>query len=232
MIAMMLPSSWPMLELYSRSRAILDSGIHCLTQQWWEQDILPRGAFRRGRVRHWFLNFRKLPWPLSQLSHAIPAAAGVAWCSPEFGQLTPSKQTCLRHCRDPLLFPLMHTSRRVESISSWMHHGMFCAACCWALMLCSWCWIMNLGVMAVIAAIMPRKNFGVADRWWLELLAPMSIAAGADIGSFRRSEYLQRYRYDAIDPARESSQQRLIGHAGVALPRVLFHWYLQRRLQS
>ncbi len=65
-------------------------------------------------------------------------------------QLTPLKETCLRHCRSPLAFVAQHASRlrrggfagtRVGAV-----HGIFCVGCCWALMLV----LILLGMMSLV----------------------------------------------------------------------------------
>ena len=65
---------------------------------------------------------------------------------PALYQLTRWKQLCLRHCRSPLQFFAQHDIRRPGD--SWrfgIHHGAYCAACCWGLMAIQ----LALGVMSV-----------------------------------------------------------------------------------
>jgi hypothetical protein len=61
---------------------------------------------------------------------AIFAIAGVY-------QLTSFKDVCLRHCRSPMSLLIHYTSFRgpVIDIRVGLHHGLYCVACCWGLML-------------------------------------------------------------------------------------------------
>ena len=81
-----------------------------------------------------------------RVSVLVPAATGVALAAAGAYQLTQWKQICLRHCRSPLEFFARHEIRRAAD--SWrfgLHHGAYCAACCWGLMVIQ----LALGVMSV-----------------------------------------------------------------------------------
>jgi len=70
-------------------------------------------------------------------------------------QLTPLKDTCLRHCRSPLMF-LMSNWRpgRFGGLRMGVVHGGWCVGCCWALMAALFAFgVMSLGWMALIAAL-------------------------------------------------------------------------------
>jgi predicted metal-binding membrane protein len=163
MIAMMLPSSWPMLELYARvaghrghRQPLLDTSVVALGYfaVW---GLFGCIAFALG------IEISRAAMVSPRLSQAIPGAAGVALVLSGLWQLTPWKQACLKHCRDPLLF-LAHAYRP----GAWggfrvgVHHGAFCAACCWALMTMQLLLgVMNLLVMTVVAAIIAAEKL-----WW------------------------------------------------------------------
>jgi predicted metal-binding membrane protein len=50
-------------------------------------------------------------------------------------QLTPWKDTCLKHCQSPALFLAGRFSPRLsDGIKLGMHHGAYCLGCCWLLM--------------------------------------------------------------------------------------------------
>ena len=69
-------------------------------------------------------------------------------------QLSPWKGGCLAHCRSPLVF-LTHTWRdgAAGAIVMGAHHGAYCVACCWGLMLVLLALgAMNVGWMAAVAA--------------------------------------------------------------------------------
>jgi len=82
----------------------------------------------------------------TRVSVLIPMATGVALTAAGVYQLTQWKQVCLRHCRSPIDFFARHQIRRATD--SWrfgVHHGAYCAACCWGLMVIQ----LSLGVMSV-----------------------------------------------------------------------------------
>jgi predicted metal-binding membrane protein len=180
MVAMMLPSSWPMLELYSRVARHTD-------QRWPMFNTVLAGA---GYFTVWGVfgaiafaagfEISRAAMASAQLSHWIPAAAGASLVLAGIWQLTPLKQACLKHCREPLLF-LGHAYKP----GAWggfrvgLHHGAFCAACCWALMLMqSVLGVMNLAVMAGVAAIIATEKLWKCGPLLARLVGGVSIAAG------------------------------------------------------
>jgi predicted metal-binding membrane protein len=180
MIAMMLPSSWPTLELYSR--VARHTG-----QRWPLLNTFLAGA---GYFTVWGA-FGAIAFALGfeisraamvsvQLSRWIPAAAGVSLMLAGIWQLTPLKQSCLNHCRDPLLF-LGHAYKP----GAWggfrvgLHHGAFCAACCWALMLMQMVLgVMNVAVMAGVAAIIATEKLWKRGPLLARLVGAVSIVSG------------------------------------------------------
>src|SRR5207248_7503736 len=68
----------------------------------------------------------------ARISHLVPLATGAALMVAAVYQLTPVKSTCLRHCRDPLTLVAGHLpSGWRGALRLGLHHGAFCAACCW-----------------------------------------------------------------------------------------------------
>jgi predicted metal-binding membrane protein len=80
----------------------------------------------------------------SWLGAAIFVTAGVY-------QLTSYKDVCLRHCRSPMSLLLHYTSFRGPAIDLRVgfHHGLYCVACCWGLMLI----LVAVGVMNIPAMV-------------------------------------------------------------------------------
>ena len=74
------------------------------------------------------------------LGAAIFVTAGVY-------QLTSFKDVCLRHCRSPMSLLVHYTSFRGPAIDLRVgfHHGLYCVACCWGLMLI----LVAVGVMNI-----------------------------------------------------------------------------------
>jgi predicted metal-binding membrane protein len=180
MIAMMLPSSWPMLELYSRvarhtgqrrsmfNTVVAGAGYFTV----W-------GAFGAIALAAGF-EVSRAAMASANLSHWIPAAAGVSLVFAGIWQLTPLKHSCLKHCREPLLFlghaykPGVWGAFRVG-----LHHGAFCALCCWALMLMQIVLgVMNLAVMAGVAVVIATEKLWKRGPLLARLVGAVSIAVG------------------------------------------------------
>ncbi len=103
------------------------------------------------------------------------AAAGATLVAVGVFQLTPLKAACLARCRSPLMF-LMTRWRggRLGAFAMGLEHGLFCVACCWALMLAMFAaGVMNLAWMAALTVVMTLEK--VVRRG--DLLARASGAA-------------------------------------------------------
>jgi predicted metal-binding membrane protein len=153
--AMMLPSSLPMVRLFSKTSASQE---------------------HRGRVMASFLGGYALVWTAfgavafvgdlflhrfadhnAYLSaHRNYIAGGVILLAGVF-QFSSLKEKCLQECRHPGVF-LMRRYRRGQAaaLKIGAGHGVFCLGCCWALML------------LMFAA-------GVANLWWMALLTAVMV---------------------------------------------------------
>jgi predicted metal-binding membrane protein len=181
MVAMMLPSSWPMLSLYRRvalhTAAPRPALSTCLVGGGYFAVWLAFGAVAFGigiEISHGAMESERL-------SRLIPPAAGVALILAGLYQLSPLKQSCLKHCREPLLF-LGHAWRPgpAGAIRVGILHGAYCAACCWALMLIQMVLgVMNLGVMAAVAAVIGVEKLWKRGPLLARLVGGSAIAAGA-----------------------------------------------------
>src|SRR5947209_2718478 len=66
----------------------------------------------------------------------------------------------LKHCRDPLTLVASHLHRGpFGALRFGIHHGAFCAACCWGLMMIQLVLgVMNLTVMVAVAAVIALEK--------------------------------------------------------------------------
>jgi predicted metal-binding membrane protein len=171
MIAMMLPSTWPILALYRRVALFHESPHATLGTTlagvgyfavWL---AFAAAAFGAGfGLSNWAMH-------AARVSALAPRAAALALILAGVYQLTPLKQSCLRHCREPLLY-LSHVWKPGlgGALHLGLHHGWFCASCCWALMLIQMLLgLMNLTAMAAIAAVIALeklwKRGPLLSRW-------------------------------------------------------------------
>jgi predicted metal-binding membrane protein len=164
MVAMMLPSVMPAVLLHHRlihtrvNRGDSASGSHVLLLAGYFAVWTAFGAvaYAIGMM------LAAAAMRSIQVSLLIPVATGIALAAAGIYQLTQWKQVCLRHCRSPLEFFARHDIRRAAD--SWrfgIHHGAYCAACCWGLMLIQLVLgVMSVPLMALVAlAILLEKQW-------------------------------------------------------------------------
>ena len=160
MVAMMLPSALPMLLLYRRAAAFRGaSRLSVLTFAVGTGYFLVWtlfGVFAYGAGET--VTRTAMIWPA--WSRAVPLATAAALVLAGIYQLTPWKSTCLKHCRDPLLLVAYHLGGGwLGALRLGIHHGAFCAACCWGLMLIQLVLgVMNLAVMAAVALVIALEK--------------------------------------------------------------------------
>ena len=180
MVAMMLPSTWPMLKLYSRVAA--STGEKTATA-----GMFVAGG---GYFFTWLL-FGAVAFAIGvwisraamasqELSRWVPVGAGVALVLAGLFQLSPLKQACLKHCRSPLLL-LGHVWRPglTGALRVGVWHGAYCAACCWALMLIQMILgVMSLTVMVAVAAIIAIEKLWKRGPVFARVIGAISIVVG------------------------------------------------------
>ncbi len=163
MIAMMLPSTWPMLALYRRvaiSTAEPHPGLAAF--------LLACGYFAAwlafGAVS-FALGFAwsSAAMRFGDVSRATPILGGIALIASGAFQFSPWKDRCLSHCRSPLM--ILGESWRRGLAAAWTlgwKHGLYCVGCCWALMVIQMILgVMNLAVMAAIALIIALEKLWI-----------------------------------------------------------------------
>jgi predicted metal-binding membrane protein len=152
MAAMMLPSVSPVASLYVRS---------------FERPGGRRlGEFVLGYILVWAaigLPAFAVALAVDGIAMAVPGAVrwgviGVLLAVAVY-QLTPLKRLCLEHCRSPLSLLLHYAgyAGRLRDLRVGVHHGLYCAGCCWPLFLLlvavgTMNLVVMLGLTVVIAA--------------------------------------------------------------------------------
>src|SRR6516165_1495343 len=177
-IAMMLPSSLPLVNLFrtivaeraDADRLVLRLVIGYLGM-WAFFGIL---AYRGDAIVHRALEaLPEFATAASWIGAMILLAAGVY-------QFTPLKQICLEKCRSPYSFVVEHwRGRRAGWDALWLgvRHGLFCVGCCWTLMLLMFAvGGANLGWMLALSAVMAAER---TTRWGRRLTRPLGIALTA-----------------------------------------------------
>lgn len=161
MAAMMLPAVSPVAALYVRSferprgRRLLEFALGYLVV--WTAIGVP--AFGVAMAA-------------DAVSMSMPGAGRWAAVGVLVGlgayQLTPLKQVCLKHCRSPFAQILHYAGYEgiLKDVRVGGHHGLYCAGCCWPLMvLLVVVGTMNLGMMLALTAVIAAEKllpWGVA----------------------------------------------------------------------
>jgi predicted metal-binding membrane protein len=156
--AMMLPSSLPMIRLFSRTamsqprarlaRAIFISAYALV---WTGFGAV---AFAIDIAIHAAVN--QTPW---LYAHSYLIGGGTLLLAAAF-QFSPLKDACLRQCRNPGAFILRYYRRGLDAaLVTGLRHGAFCLGCCWALMLVAFAaGAANLAWMAVLTLLMTLEK--------------------------------------------------------------------------
>lgn len=185
MAAMMFPSIAPMVLMYRR----IQEGKRRRGQ------VAPTGAtavFVGGYLVAWgsaglagyaiVEGVRSLDLGFLAWDEAGPYIAGGVIVAAATYQLTPLKDVCLRHCRNPLAFVMLHwRPGRAGALMMGIQHGGFCVGCCWALMAALFALgVMSIGWMALIAALIATEKLlpwkAIANRGIAVFLAVLGIA--------------------------------------------------------
>jgi len=151
MVAMMFPSVAPMTLAFasftrSRGEGYVPTAVFVLgyLAVWTAAGLVPL-AVLQAVDKIWMTPPSWLP----RAGAAVIIVAGIY-------QFTPLKDACLRACRSPLGFIMTHNfgGGPAAAVRAGMSHGLYCLACCWALMaVLAVLGLMNIAWMAVIAAV-------------------------------------------------------------------------------
>ena len=175
MVAMMLPSAAPMILTFdsaerrnapsgqATSRSPVFAGAYLLV--WFAFSALAAGT-------QWALQAGGMLTPMI-VSKSEGLTAGLLVLAGLY-QLTPLKQACLRHCRTPLGFLMAEWRDGMRgALVMGLKHGLYCAGCCWALMLL----LFVAGVMNPVWIVF--LTLAVALEKWPRLPGWLTWAYGA-----------------------------------------------------
>ena len=184
MLAMMLPSAAPMILAFdslerrdapggrATSRSLAFAGAYLLV--WIGYSGLAAGV-------QWGLQASALLTPMI-VSRSEPLTAGLLILAGLY-QLTPLKQACLRHCRTPLGFLMAEWREGARgALAMGFRHGLYCAGCCWALMLLLFvAGVMNPVWIVFLTVVVAMEKWPRLPIWLTRLFGGALISAGAAI---------------------------------------------------
>ncbi len=174
-IAMMLPSSLPLVNLFRRvvtgrpDSARLTVRLVLGYLSVWV--LFGAVAYRADALVHAVVDQNPfLAVRSTWIAAAILFVAGVY-------QFTPLKHMCLEKCRSPYSFLVEHWRgghAASDALRLGARHGLFCLGCCWTLMLLMFAvGGANLGWMLGLGAIMAAER---TTRWGRHLTRPLGVA--------------------------------------------------------
>ncbi len=167
MVAMMLPSATPVILLYARVMHHARKGANTII-------VVATSGFMLGYLSSWLLfsvvaTF--LQWALQQVNLlSMLMIMNNGWLSSilliivGLYQLSPLKQSCLKHCQSPATFIATYMQAgKSGAYQMGLKHGMYCVGCCWLLMLLLFvggvmnlAWIALLSLFVLIEKALPK----------------------------------------------------------------------------
>jgi len=174
-VAMMLPTTLPLLEIFRRLVAQRPERVQLVALVITGYLGVWAGFGVAAHSADWILHetVERSPW---LEAHAWLIGVGTLLLAGGF-QFSRLKYRCLDKCRAPLSFVMEHwrgRHNRRNALLLGIHHGIFCVGCCWALMLLMFgVGVGNLGWMLALGAVMAvEKNL----PWGRKLSAPVGVA--------------------------------------------------------
>ena len=174
-VAMMLPTTLPLLEIFRRLTTPRQDRSQLLTLVIAGYLVIWLGFGIAAHAADWLLHeiVERSSW---LEANAWLIGAGTLLLAGAF-QFSRLKYRCLEKCRAPLSFVTEYWRGRHERRNAFLlgiHHGIFCVGCCWALMLLMFAvGVGNVAWMLVLGAVMAaEKNL----RWGRKLSAPVGLA--------------------------------------------------------
>ena len=178
-VAMMLPSSLPLVRLFAtvsanqpRPAATMAAFLGGYAVVWTAFGI---AGFIGDVGLHRFVD--ATPWLEARpwlIAGGVLVLAGVF-------QFTPLKDACLSKCRLPGPFLMQRYRRGVSgAFALGRGHGLFCVGCCWALMLVTFAaGFANLWWMAALTAVMVYEKTGRYGRRLVPVIGVALVVVGA-----------------------------------------------------
>ena len=220
MAAMMFPSIAPMVVMHARIEEgkrrqgrTVESGTTALfvggyLLTWTAAGLVGYAVIEIGQS----LSLDFLAW-----DRAGPYVAGGVIATAAFYQLTPLKDVCLRHCRNPMTFLLMHwRPGRTGALRMGIEHGGWCVGCCWGLMAALFALgVMSVGWMVFVAALIATEKLlpwkAVANRGIAVLLLSLGLAVAfvpEDVPGFTEPNSAEAMSMESMGTGGESMESK------------------------
>jgi predicted metal-binding membrane protein len=182
MVAMMLPPVLPWIWFYAATTKA--NGRSTDTVSWWQTVIFGSGYFLLWGGYSLLATAAQMSMRASGwLNHHLavsPAAGGIILIVAGLFQLTPLKTACLKHCRSPLAyFMTSYHSGPAGALRMGLGHGLYCLACCWAIMAIAFALgTMNMVWMAAATLILCIEKIAPGGQVFSKVFGLVFVASG------------------------------------------------------
>ena len=181
MVAMMVPSAAPTIIMF-------DTIIHKKYRNTYR--LSPTIFFVTGYLAAWTVysgfaaiaqiwlqNFALIS---TTLSKSTPIVSGILLVVAGLFQFSPLKYACLKHCRSPMGFFIIHWQDGYKgALEMGLRSGIYCVGCCWAIMVLMFvAGVMNIFWMAVLAVFILAEKLIPWGRRFSKLSGYFLIAWG------------------------------------------------------
>jgi len=182
MAAMMLPAASPMILFYTRiagERGATRSAAGATSV--FVLGYLAVWAFFSIGAAALQLAFERFALVSPAMRATSVALTGLVLVAAGVYQFTPAKRACLRHCRSPLEFVMLHWQPGARgAFAMGVRHGAYCVGCCWLLMLLLFVGgVMNVAWIAGIALYVLVEKTVPAGHWVSRAAGVVLVLAGA-----------------------------------------------------
>jgi len=182
MAAMMLPAASPMILFYTRiagERGATRSAAGATSV--FVLGYLAVWAFFSIGAAALQLAFERFALVSPAMRATSVALTGLVLVAAGVYQFTPAKRACLRHCRSPLEFVMLHWQPGARgAFAMGVRHGAYCVGCCWLLMLLLFVGgVMNVAWIAGIALYVLVEKTVPAGHWVSRAAGVVLLFAGA-----------------------------------------------------
>lgn len=181
MVAMMLPSAFPMIFTFTKVQQRQASAGRMTAPTW---------LFVAGYLCVW-VGFSMVAaitqWSLheyallsSTMGKVGPLLGGGILITAGLFQFSKLKQACLRMCRTPLGFLMAEWRDGLGgALVMGSRHGLYCTGCCWALMLVMFVGgVMNLALMAALAVYFVAEKLLPRAQQFSQLTGALLVGLG------------------------------------------------------
>jgi len=169
MVGMMVPTAVRSILIFSKINAKAAAGGRNFVAGYWftlGYVIAWSGFAVTATLLQWALDQAALLSPMMVTTSSVVGALILITCGA--WQFTPWKDTCLKHCRSPLMYLAANFSPGIGgAIRLGVRHGLYCLGCCWFIMgLLFVGGVMNfIWIIAITAFILAEKLLPSGQKW-------------------------------------------------------------------